>query len=191
MRWTLQAGHLTWAISETVWVFVVATICWPLRTIFPCCYVVEWWCPSLCLILWNDGSDICTGKYLATKWRYERTRLFHCLAVMLLVLVVAGFLVTAIVSGATLKAQTHLGTGIAKSIPNFASWFDIWFGMFGPLSPCILSNENRSHWTLRFYTPNTPFLERCGDDQMWNLLDVWKSHAILVEEFACKGYQFR
>ena len=115
-----------------------------------CCGVVV---SSLCLILWNDGSDICTGKYLATKWRYEKTRLFHCLAVMLLLLVVAGFLVTAIVSGATLKAQTHLGTGIAKSVPNFASCFDIWFGMFGPLSPCILSNENRSHWTLRLYTP--------------------------------------
>ena len=89
---------------------------------------------SLCLILWNDGSDICTGRYLATKWRYEKTRLFHCLAVMLLVLVVAGFLVTAIVSGATLKSQTHLGTGVAKSVPNFAfSWFNIRFGLLSVL----------------------------------------------------------
>ena len=97
-----------------------------------CCGVVV---PSLCLILWNDGSDICTGKYLATKWRYEKTRLFHCLAVMLLVLVVAGFLVTAIVSGATLKSQTHLGTGVAKSVPNFAfSWFNIRFGLLSPFT---------------------------------------------------------
>lgn len=87
-----------------------------------CCGVVV---SSLCLILWNDGSDICTGRYLATKWRYEKTRLFHCLAVMLLVLVVAGFLVTAIVSGATLKSQT------------FGQLFEAWF-FYGSLETIVL-----------------------------------------------------
>lgn len=130
-----------------------------------CCGVVV---SSLCLILWNDGSDICTGRYLATKWRYEKTRLFHCLAVMLLVLVVAGFLVTAIVSGATLKSQTHLGTG----------QYPIWSPQPIHISCSMRIAPTGPQGSSRFYSPNTPFLERCGEDQSetcWTLEKVMPS----------------
>ena len=135
MRWTLQAGHLTWAIKETVWVFVVATTCWPLRTIFPCCYVVEWSCPAFVWFCGMMAAIFAPESIWPQNGATKKPRLFHCLAVMLLVLVVAGFLVTAIVSGATLKSQTHLGTGVAKSVPNFAfSWFNIRFGLLSPFT---------------------------------------------------------
>ena len=82
-----------------------------------CCGLVL---SSICLILWNDGSDICTGKYLATKWRFEKTRLSYCLAVLLVLMVIACFLVTAIVSGATLKTKTYLGAPLENDWFGFA-----------------------------------------------------------------------
>lgn len=75
--------------------------------LFACCGLVV---SSICVILWNHGSDICSGKYLATKWNFERTRLFQCLAVLLLLILVITFIVTAIVSGTTLKTEEFLGT---------------------------------------------------------------------------------
>ena len=73
--------------------------------LFVCCGLVI---SSICTVLWNEGSDICTGKYLATKWRFEKTRLFHCLAVVLVFMVVTCFLITAFVSGSTLKSGAPL-----------------------------------------------------------------------------------
>ena len=70
-----------------------------------CCGLVM---SSICTVLWNKGSDICTGKYLATKWRFEKTQLFHCLAVALVFMVLACFLITAFVTGSTLKSAAPL-----------------------------------------------------------------------------------
>eukprot|EP00438_Fugacium_kawagutii_P024920 Skav220096 [mRNA] locus=scaffold1991:68070:72579:+ [translate_table: standard] len=86
--------------------------------LFACCGLVV---SSICVILWNHGSDICSGKYLATKWNFERTRLFQCLAVLLLLIVVVTFIVTAIVSGTTLKTE------------EFSQLLQAWF-LYGSLA---------------------------------------------------------
>ncbi|CAK9027135.1 unnamed protein product [Durusdinium trenchii] len=71
--------------------------------LFICCSLVA---SSVLVVLTTRGTDICTGKYLATKWDFEKTRLFRSLSILLLCGVLGCFLVTAYVSRSTLKSGT-------------------------------------------------------------------------------------
>eukprot|EP00434_Breviolum_minutum_P042345 symbB.v1.2.037686.t1/scaffold5634.1/size25136/2 len=112
-------------------------------------------------IIKDSEQAVEIGKYLATKWRFEKTQLFHCLAVALVFMVLACFLITAFVTGSTLKSAA------------FGQLFEAWF-LYGSLAWIVTLCSAYAllpSWSPRFHYDGEAFqrlrFKRSWKDVFW------------------------